>query len=145
MEANTLIVLVERGGPVQLSFFAVPTLGRVREPDIVEENGVRIAHLLDLAGTKAAVVQRRAEAKDYLDMDALSTLGGVSLPQALSAAGALYGSSYNPQLTLKALAFFDEGNLSGVPLAVRERLLRAVKAVDLDALPPLDPIAPRET
>ena len=35
----------------------------------------QMAALLDLAGTKASVVQVRAEAKDYLDLDALFTDG----------------------------------------------------------------------
>ena len=34
-------------------------------------NGLKIASLLDLAGTKASVVQVRPEAKDYIDLDML--------------------------------------------------------------------------
>jgi hypothetical protein len=41
--------------------------------------------LLDLAGTKASVLQVRAEAKDYIDMDAIMTLGKISLSTALAA------------------------------------------------------------
>ena len=51
---------------------------------------------LDLAGIKASVVQVRAEAKDYIDIDALITVGKVDLPLALSAAQGLYGSTFNP-------------------------------------------------
>jgi nucleotidyltransferase AbiEii toxin of type IV toxin-antitoxin system len=39
----------------------------------------KIASLLDLAGTKASVLQVRAEAKDYTDMDALMTIGKITL------------------------------------------------------------------
>jgi len=39
-----------------------------------------VASLLDLAGTKASVVQVQAEAKDYIDIDALMTDGRVDLP-----------------------------------------------------------------
>jgi hypothetical protein len=65
--------------------------------------GGRVATLLDLAGTKASVVQVRGEAKDYLDIDALMA-AGVGLPRALAAAKAIYGPSFNPQITLKALS-----------------------------------------
>jgi hypothetical protein len=62
----------------------------------------QVASLLDLAGTKVSVIQMRAEAKDYLDVDALMRLGGVDLATALAAARALYGPTFNPEVTLKA-------------------------------------------
>jgi hypothetical protein len=93
--------------------------------------------LLDLAGTKAAVVQQRAEAKDYLDIDALLRDGRVDLPSALAAACAIYGAGFNPQITLKALSFFGDGNLALLPGAVKDRLARAAREVDLDRLPSL--------
>ena len=65
-------------------------------PLTVEENGLKVASLLDLAGTKASVVQVRAEAKDYLDIDALLQRTSIDLPLALAAAQAMYGTSFNP-------------------------------------------------
>lgn len=132
---NTLTVIVERSGPVQLSFFGLPRLRSLSEPWLVEENGLKVAAPLDLAGTKAAVVQQRAEAKDYLDIAALLEGAGITLALALAAAGAIYGQSFNPQLTLKALCYFDDGNLASVPARTRRRLIEAVEAVDLDNLP----------
>ena len=67
-----------------MSFFGVPGLGRVREPLVCPGNGARVAALIDLAGMKAAVVQKRAEAKDYLDLDAILA-HGVDLSAALAA------------------------------------------------------------
>jgi hypothetical protein len=55
----------------QLKLWPELGLGQVAEPDRAVDNGIRIASALDLAGTKAAVVQKRAEAKEYLDIDAL--------------------------------------------------------------------------
>lgn len=136
--SDTLTVLVDRGGPVQVSFFGVPRLGRVREPRVVPRIGLKVADPIDLAATKAAVVQKRAEARDYVDLDALIGQAGIGLPMALSAAQRVYGLSFNPEITLKALCYFEEGNLATVPADVRERLVEAVKAVDLDALPRLD-------
>lgn len=138
-QANTLSALIDRGGPVKVSFFGVPKLPRLAPPHVASDNGLQIASLLDLAGTKASVLQLRAEARDYIDLDALFKSGQVDLPTALSAAGALYGASFNPEITLKALSYFDDGNLRDLPDALKLRLATAVRGVDLDHLPSLGP------
>jgi hypothetical protein len=106
---------------------------------------MRVASLLDLAGTKASVLQLRAEAKDYIDLDALLRSGQVDLPTALSAAGELYGTSFNPEITLKALSYFDDGNLRDLPDAMKMRLVTAAREVDLDHLPTIARLAPDRT
>lgn len=137
-DKNTLSAIVDRGGPVKVSFFGVPNLPRLAAAVIAKDNGLGVASLLDLAGTKASVVQVRAEAKDYIDIDALITAGKVDLPLALSAAQQLYGAAFNPQITLKALSFFDDGNLRDVPADVKLRLVTAAREVDLDHLPGIE-------
>jgi len=132
---NTLTSLIDRDGPVQVSFFGVPGLPRLAEPVEILENGIRMASLLDLAGMKASVVQKRAEAKDYIDIDALITAGAVDLPTGLAAGQALYGRPFNPQITLKALSYFEDGDLKRLPEEVKNRLVMAARAVDLDRLP----------
>lgn len=134
-EPNTFSCLVDRGGPVKLSFFGLPRIPRLLPPLIAPDNGLQAASLLDLAGTKASVVQMRAEAKDYLDIDAVLTDGRIDLPTALASARAIYGESFNPLATLKALAYFDDGNVRRLPQAVKDRLVQAASAVDLDRLP----------
>jgi hypothetical protein len=132
-DPGSLSCIVDRGGPVKLSFFGVPKLKRLRAP-LIAPNGVRVASLFDLAGAKARVVQVRAEAKDYIDLDAM--IGhGIALPVALACARAIHGEEFNPQITLKALTYFDDNDLRKLPEAVKERLVRAVAAVDLDRLP----------
>lgn len=132
---NTLTSLVDRDGPVQVSFFGVPGLPRLSEPVEILENGIRMASLLDLAGMKASVVQKRAEAKDYIDIDTLITAGAVDLPTGLAAGQALYGRLFNPQITLKALSYFEDGDLKRLPEEVKNRLVMAARAVNLDRLP----------
>src|SRR5882762_5858622 len=139
-EKNTLSAIVDRGGPVKVSFFGLPNLPRLSAAVVAKDNGLGIASLLDLAGTKASVVQVRAEAKDYTDIDALITAGKVDLPLALSAAQRLYGSTFNPQITLKALSFFDDGDLRLLPEDMKLRLATAAREVDLDFLPDIDKI-----
>ena len=143
-EPDTLGCIVGRGGAVRLSFFGVPGLPRLRPPLVAPDNGLKIAALLDLAGTKASVVQMRAEAKDYHDIDAILTDGTVDLPAALAAARAIYGPAFNPLATLKALSYFEDGNVARLPAEVRTRLLAAVQAVDLDHLPAITPAPRRE-
>ena len=75
------------------------------------------------------------KAKDYLDMDALLQDGRIDLPTALASACAIYGPSFNPQITLKALSYFGDGNLSRLPQEVQKRLVLAARNVDLDKLP----------
>jgi hypothetical protein len=137
-EKNTLSAIVDRGEPVMVSFFGVPKLPTLVPPHIVKANNMRVASIIDLAGTKASVVQVRAEAKDYLDIDALMRLGNISLASALAAAQKLYGPSFNPEITLKALSYFDDGNLRDLPDALKQRLVAAAREVDLDRLPGLN-------
>jgi hypothetical protein len=143
VEPETLSVTIDRDGPIKLSFFGVPKLGRVREPLRAEGNGLAVADLLDLSGTKASVVQVRAEPKDYIDIGAL--LGaGVSLSEMLAAGMAIYGGSFTPQSALKALCYFDDPTLTSLPFALKSVLSEAVRGVDLSALPDLRPFAARK-
>jgi hypothetical protein len=129
---NTLTCRVERGGAVLVSFFGGLDLAQVAERDSVQGMTLYVASLLDLAGTKMAVVQKRAEAKDYLDVDALLQ-HGVDLPAALGAGRIVYGRRFNPVITLKALSFFDD--VPALPGEVAGRLRAAVAAVDIAKLP----------
>jgi Nucleotidyl transferase AbiEii toxin, Type IV TA system len=135
---NTLSVTVDRGGPVRLSFFGVPAIPRLQPPLIAPDTLVRVASLLDIAGTKASVVQQRAEAKDYVDIDAILTDGHIDLPTALGAAKAIYGAQFNPLITLKALSFFDDGDLSSLPQKIKDRLVKAARGVDLERIPAIE-------
>jgi hypothetical protein len=134
-EPNILSCTLDRGGVVKLSFFGLPELPRLEPPLIAPDNGLHVASLLDLAGMKASVVQMRAEAKDYIDIDAILTDGRVDLPMALAAGKAIHGRPFNPQPTLKALTYFGDGTVKKIPPEMRKRLVKAVRAVDLDRLP----------
>lgn len=92
---NTLTCRVDRGGPVLVSFFGALGLGQVATSDTAQGMPLRVASLLDIAGTKMAVVQKRAEVKEYVDIDALLQ-HGIALPTALAAGAVVYGRSFNP-------------------------------------------------
>ena len=140
VERNTLTCRVERGGPILISFFGGLGLGQAAPRELALGRKLFVASLLDLAGTKVAVIQKRAEAKDYLDIDAMLQ-HGLDLPTVLAAGRVVYGRSFNPLITLKALSYFDD--VPALPAVVRERLLCAVEAVDPTCLPTLTPFAER--
>ena len=60
---------------------------------------------------------------------------------ALAAAQEIYGSSFNPETTLKALSYFDDGNLRTLPEDMKLRLVVAAREVDLEHLPEIDHLA----
>jgi len=131
---NTLTAIVDRNGPVKLSFFGSLGMKRVQDPDIAEENGLQIASMLDLLASKLNTVQLRAEAKDYRDI--VATLeAGLSLAEGLASAAAIYGKKFNGALSLKALTFFKDGDLSKLTPALQKRLLEAATSVNLKELP----------
>lgn len=141
---NTLTCLVDRGGPVKVSFFAVPRIGRVEEPLISPDINLRVASLLHLTGMKANVVQLRSEAKDYIDIAALIA-HGINLPSALAAGALIYGQTFNPQNVLKALSYYGDGDLPSLPARIRDLLRSAILGVDLDNLPQLTPVPTRSS
>jgi hypothetical protein len=139
--SHTLTCRVERGGPVLVSFFGNPGLGEVAPREIAEGSKVHVASLLDIAGTKALTVQQPAQARDYIDVDAFIR-HGIDLPQVLAAGTVVYGRSFNPLITLKALSYFDD--VPSLPAEVQKRLRAAVAAVDPAGLPVLPPHVRRD-
>jgi hypothetical protein len=127
--SHTLTCRVERGGPVLVLFFGNLGLGEAAPREIAEGSKVHVASLLDIASTKALTVQQRARARDYIDTDALIR-HGIDFPRILAAGAVVYGRSFNPMITLKALSYFDD--VPSLPVAIQERL----RAADVPVLTP---------
>jgi hypothetical protein len=134
LQHNTLTAIVDREGPVKVSFFGAVGLNRVQDPDVIEANGIQVASIIDLAATKLKTVQQRAQARDYVDIAAILDTG-LHLAEALAAAEAIYGKGFNGALSLKALTFFEDGDLPHLSSAVRDSLREASISVDLRKLP----------
>jgi hypothetical protein len=113
--------------PIKISFFGDLAFGRVDEPSKFSDNGVIVAGLLDLAAQKAKVVQQRATAKDYIDLATLLR-SGITLERALGAAQMLF-PELSPAVTLRALTFFEDGDLAQVPPQIRTELVAAVSSL----------------
>jgi len=134
LQHNTLTAIVDREGPVKVSFFGAVGLNRVQDPDVIEATGIQVASIIDLAATKLKTVQQRAQARDYVDIAAILDTG-LHLAEALAAAEAIYRKGFNGALSLKALTFFEDGDLPHLSSAVRHRLREASISVDLRNLP----------
>ena len=126
-ERNTLTLLTGGDEPVKLSFFGGLPFSPVKPPDIAP-NAIAIASMEDLCATKLLAVVQRSEAKDYLDIAALLA-HGFPLEYGLGCARAFYGANFNAALPLKALVYFEDGDLPSLPAAVRAALTRAVEQV----------------
>lgn len=130
--ANTLTVLLSSGDSasdhVKVSFFGAIGFGRVGEPDTTDDRVLQVASLDDLMATKVKVILQRAEAKDYRDIAAMVN-AGVSLTRGLSAARALFGNNFQPSESLKALVYFDDGDLGTLTRQEQTCLVKAASAV----------------
>lgn len=109
-------------GPVKVSFFGGVGLGRVNEPLRTCDGTLLVASLDDLLATKLKTILDRAEARDYKDI-ADMLRAGIALPHALSAFQQMFGGE--PATVLRAIGYFDDGNLPTLGEADRSRLREA--------------------
>ena len=123
---------------VKISFFGGLDFGRVATPDSTEDGVLRVAALKDLMATKVKVILQHIEAKDYIDLAAMLR-SGESLPLALAAARALYGQAFQPSESLKAMVYFEGGDLATLNDDQRVTLITAVSLVR--DLPPVARLA----
>ncbi|SRR6266702_3397641 len=120
---DTLVVLAEMpSGPVKVSFFVGIGLGRVHDPLWTKDVTLLIASLDDLMATKLKTTLDRAEAKDYRDIAAMIS-AGVPLAAGLSAFSQMFRGE--PAQVLRALGFFDDGDLNTLGASDRDILSSA--------------------
>ena len=78
--------------------------------------------------TKVKTILQRVEAKDYRDIAAMLE-AGVSLTQGLAAARAMFGVSFQPSESLKAMVYFEGGDLHTLKDGEKNSLVHAVGAI----------------
>jgi Nucleotidyl transferase AbiEii toxin, Type IV TA system len=131
-QQNTFTINVSYGSSerehIKVSFFGGIGFGRVGVPQVTEDGVLHVASFDDLMATKVKVILQRAEAKDYRDIAAMVG-AGVSLAKGLSAARALYGINFQPSESLKAMVYFDDGDLRSLTKDERTCLVNAVSEV----------------
>ncbi len=125
---------------VRFSFFGGMRLQVVAEPSIVAENGIVVASIFDLAGTKAKAVLDRSEWRDYVDIATLLR-GGHRLPDIIGYATTIFEPLFDfpAAAFLRALVYFEEGTASEVPDAMRRELEAAVVDAAHAIIPTVEP------
>jgi len=113
---------------VKVSFFGTVCFGRIGEPELTEDGILQIASLDDLMATKVKVILQRIEAKDYQDIAAM-VKANVSLAKGLASARTLYGQDFQPSEGLKAMVYFEGGDLHTLSSAEQQILIQAASAV----------------
>lgn len=113
---------------VQVAFFGAIGFGRVGEPDFTDDGVLQVASLDDLMALKVKVVLQRAEAKDYRDVAAMVS-SGVSLARGLASARLFFGPNFQISESLKALVYFNDGDLHTLTKEEKGALVDAAGAV----------------
>ena len=113
---------------VKGSFFGTIGFGRVGLPELTEGGVLQVACLDDLMATKVKVILQRAEAKDCRDIAAMVN-AGMSLPVGLAVARQLYGVNFQPSESLKAMVYFEDGDLATLTRIEKSCLVEAVSKV----------------
>lgn len=124
-------------GSVKLSYVGDVGLHQVSAPDVCEGNGLLLASLDDLFGTKCATVPQRNATRDYLDIHALVTTAQLSLAHGIACARAIHAQEYVPTMTLQALSYFNDLP-EPLPDSMKQDLLAAVKSASLESLPKIE-------
>lgn len=130
---DTLVVLAPAAprsseGAVKLSFFGGLTFGRVGDPLLTRDGVLEVASLDDLMAHKLKVILQRPEKKDYEDIAAMIRAGR-PVAYGLATARALFGKPFQPAAALKALVYFEGGDLALLSRADRNTLITAASAV----------------
>jgi hypothetical protein len=110
--------------PVKVSFFGDLGLPVLERPDRPDSNGIVIASLRDLAGTKAKVINQRVELKDYEDIAALLD-AGMTLPEIVAAAVAIFPGHVDYAITVSAITYFQDGEAKLFPEPLKKKLRSA--------------------
>jgi hypothetical protein len=137
---NNLVITTASG--VNVAFFGRMGLRSVAEPSIVEENGIVVASLYDLAGTKAKAILDRSEWKDYVDV-AMLLRNGLTLPEIIGYAAAIFESMFEFPVAvfLRSLAWFGDGTAPDVPGDMKRELEQAVAGLAWADIPAVRPYA----
>lgn len=113
---------------VKVSFFGGLDFGRAGQPQQTSDSVARVASLTDLMATKLKVILQRSEAKDYQDIAAMLR-AKVRLDLGLAAAEQMFKPTFAPAESLKALVYFEGGDLKRLSADDRAILTAAASRV----------------
>ena len=129
---DTLVVLVpvRSKSPVKVAFYGGLPFGRTGDPQLTRDGVLEVASLDDLMAHKLRVILARPEKKDYEDIAAMIR-AGCSVARGLAAARTLFGTAFQPAAALKALVYFEGGDLSALSGMDSSTLIAAGRTVGI--------------
>jgi hypothetical protein len=128
-QQDTLTVLAPVAeSEVKVSFFGSIDIGRAGVPERTSDGTVKVASLLDLLATKLKVILQRVEAKDYQDIAAILR-SGLRLEEGLAAATELFAPGFQSSEAIKAMTYFEGGDLDRLSSSDRNVLARAASMI----------------
>jgi hypothetical protein len=119
---------IETGSGVRVAFFGGLNFGRVGQPEQTDDGVLQVASLDDLMATKVKVILQRSESKDYRDIAAMLR-AGVRLETGLAAAQKMYHPTFPPAEALKAVVYFEDGDMARLSKEDRAVLVEAARRV----------------
>ena len=127
---DTLVVLVPVRGknPVKVAFHGGQTYGRIGDPQLTRDGVLEVASLDDLMAHKLRAILARQKKKDYEDIAGMIR-AGCPVSRGLAGARALFGKAFQPAAALKALVYFEGGDLAALSAADRSTLIAAARTV----------------
>lgn len=134
LKPDALSVIIEKKEPVKISFFGNLTFGRVNDPLKPSGHSLLTASLIDLLGHKLKVILQRPEEKDYLDIISILK-SGITLNDGLSSALGLFPNMFAISECLKALVYFEDGDLRQLDSNYKEFLKTNVRQVEKSIYP----------
>ena len=115
------------GEAAKRSFFGGIGFADPERADLTDDGVAKVASPIDLMATKLVVLQKRVEAKDYQDIAAMLR-AGVDLSGGLDRASEMYGRAFQPSESLKAMVYFEGGDLARLSSADRTALVEGAHA-----------------
>jgi hypothetical protein len=100
-----------------LSFFVGIGFADVERADMTDDGVAKVASLIDLMATKLVVFQ---------DIAAMLR-AGVALTDGLTRAREMYGRAFQPSESLKAMVYFEGGDLARLSNADRTTLVESAR------------------
>jgi hypothetical protein len=138
-EGNDLVIATKEN--VRLSFFGNMKLQTIKPPEISKDNGLVVASLEDLAGTKLKAIFDRSEWKDYFDIVSILRTKKMTLAQMLGYATTIFANNFSfpVEIILKALTWFGDGTAGDLSPEMQEYLVKQVSGVYSQRIPQIAP------
>lgn len=119
--------------PVAPNLTVLPKAQRVLWPR-PDPEGIVVASLRDLAGTKAKVIKERVELKDYPDIAALLD-AELTMPDIVAVAVAIFPGEVDYISTMSAITYFEDGEAKSFPEPLKEKLRAAARGASPTHVP----------